>query len=86
MSPVLQAKWPGLLGLIADEGRYVVQIFLVIGGFLAAQSMFSLLGKARNVEVWPLFKKRFLLSNLYIFIDIQHTIFHYNIVARCCRL
>lgn len=60
MSPVLQANWPGLLGFIADEGRYVVQIFLVIGGFLAAQSMFSLLGKARDVAVWPLFKKRFL--------------------------
>jgi len=60
MSPVLQAKWPGLLGLIADEGRYVVQIFLVIGGFLAAHSMFGLLSKARDVAVWPLFKKRFL--------------------------
>lgn len=60
MSPVLQTNWPGLLGFIADEGRYVVQIFLVIGGFLAAQSMFSLLGKARDVAVWPLFKKRFL--------------------------
>lgn len=60
MSPVLQAKWPELLGFIADEGRYVVQIFLVIGGFLAAQSMFGLLSKARDVAVWPLFKKRFL--------------------------
>lgn len=60
MSPVLQAKWPGLLGFIANEGRYMVQIFLVIGGFLAAQSLLSMLGKARNVAVWPLFKKRFL--------------------------
>jgi peptidoglycan/LPS O-acetylase OafA/YrhL len=60
MSPVLQAKWPELLGFIADEGRYVVQIFLVIGGFLAAQSMFGLLSKAGDVAVWPLFKKRFL--------------------------
>lgn len=60
MSPVLQAKWPELLGFIADEGRYVVQIFLVIGGFLAAQSMFGLLSKARDVAVWSLFKKRFL--------------------------
>lgn len=59
MSPVLQTKWPGLLGFVADEGRYVVQIFLVIGGFLAAQSMFSLLIRPRNVEIWPLFKKRF---------------------------
>ena len=60
MSPVLQIEWPGLLGFIADEGRYVVQIFLVIGGFLAAQSLLGLLEKARAVAVWPLFKKRFL--------------------------
>lgn len=60
MSPVLQAEWPALLGLIADEGRYMVQIFLVIGGFLAAQSLLGLLGKARDVAVWPLFKKRYL--------------------------
>lgn len=49
-----------MLGLVADEGRYVVQIFLVIGGFLAAQSMLGLLYKARVVTVWPLFKKRYL--------------------------
>ena len=60
MSPALQAKWPGLLGFIADEGRYVVQIFLVIAGFLAAQSLLGLLDKAREVAVWALFKKRFL--------------------------
>lgn len=60
MSPVLQTKWPGLLGFIADEGRYVVQIFLVIAGFLAAQSLLGLLDRARDVAVWPLFKKRFL--------------------------
>jgi peptidoglycan/LPS O-acetylase OafA/YrhL len=60
MSPVLQAEWPGLLGFIADEGRYVVQIFLVIGGFLAAQSLLGLLEKGRQVAVWPLLKKRFL--------------------------
>ena len=60
MSPVLQAKWPGLLGFIANEGRYVVQIFLVIAGFLAAQSLLGLLDKAREVAVWTLFKKRFL--------------------------
>ncbi|MBU0784288.1 MAG: acyltransferase [Gammaproteobacteria bacterium] len=60
MSPVLQAKWPDLLGFIAIEGRYVVQIFLVIGGFLTAQSLFNMLKKGRKVAVWPLFKKRFL--------------------------
>lgn len=60
MSPMLQAEWPTLLGLVADEGRYVVQLFLVIGGFLAAQSMFGLLEKNKNIAVWPLFKKRFM--------------------------
>jgi len=60
MSPVLQMQWPGLLGFIADEGRYVVQIFLVTGGFLAAQSLLGLLEKARVVAAWPLFKKRYL--------------------------
>jgi peptidoglycan/LPS O-acetylase OafA/YrhL len=60
MSPVLQTEWPGLLGFIADEGRYVVQIFLVIGGFLAAQSLLGLLENARDIAVWPLLKKRFL--------------------------
>lgn len=60
MSPVLQAEWPALLGLIANEGRYVVQIFLVVGGFLAAQSLLGTLEQARDVAVWPLLKKRFL--------------------------
>lgn len=60
MSPVLQDRWPDLLGFIADEGRYVVQIFLVIGGFLAAQSLLGLLEKARDVAIWQLLKKRFM--------------------------
>jgi peptidoglycan/LPS O-acetylase OafA/YrhL len=60
MSPILQVEWPDLLGFIANEGRYVVQIFLVIGGFLAAQALFSLFDKDRAVAVWPLFKKRYL--------------------------
>lgn len=60
MSRPLQSKWPMLLGFVANEGRYVVQIFLVIGGFLASQSLFNMLEKGRLVAMWPLFKKRFL--------------------------
>ena len=60
MSPVLQAQWPDLLGFIADEGRYVVQIFLVIGGFLAMQSLLKILEQGRKVALWPLLKKRYM--------------------------
>ena len=60
MSPVLQAQWPDLLGFIADEGRYVVQVFLVIGGFLAMQSLFKILEQGRKVALWPLLKKRYM--------------------------
>nr|WP_306815211.1 acyltransferase [Limnobacter parvus] len=60
MSRTLQSKWPMLLGFVANEGRYMVQIFLVIGGFLASQSLFNMLEKGRIVAVWPLFIKRFL--------------------------
>ena len=28
MSDTLQEKWPTVLGILADEGRYVVQVFL----------------------------------------------------------
>lgn len=59
MSPTLQAEWPALLGFIADEGRYVVQIFLVIGGYLACQSLFSMLQQDRLVAPWRLVKKRY---------------------------
>lgn len=59
MSPALQAEWPALLGFIADEGRYVVQIFLVIGGYLACQSLFNMLEQGRVVAPWNLLKKRY---------------------------
>lgn len=58
MSKNLQAQWPGLLGFVADEGRYVVQIFLVIGAYLASQSLFKMLALQRKVSLLPLIKKR----------------------------
>lgn len=41
MTPWLEEKMPNLIGLIGNQARYVVQIFLVIGGYLAAQSLFK---------------------------------------------
>lgn len=38
MADVL-AAWPWLQGFLAGEARYMVQVFLVIGGFLAAQGL-----------------------------------------------
>lgn len=43
MARELEMHLPTLIGVLGDEARYVVQIFLVIGGFLAAQSLFKLL-------------------------------------------
>ena len=60
MSDALQAQWPTLLGILADEGRYVVQVFLVIGGYLAAQSLMRLLTHHANTPLIGLGWKRFL--------------------------
>lgn len=39
MSDVVQASMPGLIGWLYDYGRMAVQVFLVVGGFLAAASL-----------------------------------------------
>ena len=39
--------WPAVANFLADEARYAVQIFLVVGGFLAAQ------GLTRRVDSLP---------------------------------
>lgn len=41
MAKVLGESHPTLLGVLGDEGRLVVQCFLVIAGFLAAQAILS---------------------------------------------
>lgn len=41
MAHVLDESHPTLLGVLGDEGRLVVQCFLVIAGFLAAQAILS---------------------------------------------
>ena len=39
MADLVARAWPAATAFLIDEARYVVQIFLVIGGFLAAQSL-----------------------------------------------
>ena len=47
MADVVAPAWPAATAFLVDEARYVVQIFLVIGGFLAAQ------GLSRGVDSLP---------------------------------
>lgn len=39
MAESVVPAWPAVANFLADEARYVVQIFLVIGGFFAAQGL-----------------------------------------------
>jgi peptidoglycan/LPS O-acetylase OafA/YrhL len=39
MAERLAPGWPGIAGFVRGEARYVVQVFLVIGGYLAAQGL-----------------------------------------------
>jgi peptidoglycan/LPS O-acetylase OafA/YrhL len=39
MADLLSPAWPSAAAFLVDEARFVVQIFLVIGGFLAAQGL-----------------------------------------------
>jgi peptidoglycan/LPS O-acetylase OafA/YrhL len=39
MAERLTPAWPGVAGFLRGEARYVVQVFLVIGGYLAAQGL-----------------------------------------------
>jgi peptidoglycan/LPS O-acetylase OafA/YrhL len=39
MADTVKSAWPVTTDFLIDEARYVVQIFLVIGGFLAAQGL-----------------------------------------------
>jgi peptidoglycan/LPS O-acetylase OafA/YrhL len=52
MAHLLEETWPSLFGLLFDVGRMVVQCFLVISGFLAAQA--TLKGRERSLlqSIW----------------------------------
>ncbi len=56
MTDWIAGAWPRLVEFLYDDGRYAVQPFLVIGGFLTAQS----LGKRRGLAPMPLIWQRYL--------------------------
>ena len=56
MTDWIAAAWPRLVQFLIDDGRYAVQPFLVIGGFLTAQS----LAKRRRQAPVPLIWQRYL--------------------------
>ena len=56
MTDWIADAWPRLVAFLYDDGRYAVQPFLVIGGFLTAQS----LGKRRGLAPVPLIWQRYL--------------------------
>ncbi|MFM2186111.1 MAG: hypothetical protein RIR43_683 [Pseudomonadota bacterium] len=56
MTDWLAPVWPTVVAFLHDDGRLAVQPFLVVGGFLAAQS----LGKQAGEELMPLIWRRYL--------------------------
>lgn len=56
MADWLAAAWPGLVGFVQQHGRLAVQPFLVIGGYLAAQT----LGKHSRIALGALVWQRYL--------------------------
>lgn len=56
MTDWLALAWPSLVEMIYEDGRLAVQPFLVVGGFLAAQS----LSKQAGPDIAPLIWKRYL--------------------------
>ena len=56
MADWLASAWPRLMAFVLDDGRLAVQPFLVIGGYLSAQS----LGRSRGQGVWVLAARRYL--------------------------
>lgn len=59
MSDALAAAWPALVEFLSQHGRLAVQPFLVIGGFLTAQSLDRHRGRASSAPWLPI-AQRFL--------------------------
>lgn len=55
LPPILEAQWPVQMEQLFNNSRLAVQIFLVIGGFLAAQS----LGTQRHIDPIQSIKQRY---------------------------
>ncbi len=56
MADWVAQAWPALVDFIVEDGRLVVQLFLVMGGFLAAQALY----KRRNFPVLELVFQRYI--------------------------
>ena len=59
LSEAARDAWPSLFGWLANDARIAVQVFLVIGGFLAAQSL-APAGVLKPLQPLQLIKKRYL--------------------------
>ncbi len=56
MTDWLQANWPVVIEFFFEQGRLAVQPFLVMGGFLAAQSVHK-----KSIEhFWPMIGRRYM--------------------------
>lgn len=71
MTDWIALAWPRLVGFILEDGRLAVQPFLVIGGFLAAQS----LSKQHDQAVGPLIWKRYVRLAPPLFVALVLVIF-----------
>ncbi|MCX7279249.1 MAG: acyltransferase [Burkholderiales bacterium] len=66
MSDVAFPLAPGLMDWLFDYGRMAVQVFLVLGGYLAASTL-APTGVARFEQAWPQVQRRFVrLSTPYL--------------------
>ena len=58
MADVLGGSWLGITGFLLEQGRYVVQVFLVVGGFLATQSLVKWAARQKHApQVTPLWRQ-----------------------------
>lgn len=58
MADVVAPVWPGVIQWLDKYGRMAVQVFLVLGGYLAAAAL-APQGVSRTQAVWPALAKRY---------------------------
>ena len=59
VAEVMYAQFPGLMGWLYDYGRMAVQVFLVLGGYLAAQTLTPAMAGEASV-LWRTLWRRYL--------------------------
>jgi peptidoglycan/LPS O-acetylase OafA/YrhL len=57
LSENLYLTAPGLMGWLYDYGRMAVQVFLVLGGYLAAQSLMTAMAGHAGVLFWTVWRR-----------------------------